>query len=88
MTLLDKWRKERGARFGRKKKPEKPPDNEQIPLSEYPAEKTTVGMPHTNGDSSQIETAGPSQDRIAETRSSEKTRTRQSLFSEFDDESV
>jgi hypothetical protein len=88
MTLLAKWRKERGVRFGRKRKPEKSPDNEQIPLSEFPAEKPTVGVPPTNSDASQIETAGPSQEGIAETRSSENTRTRQSLFTEFDDESV
>jgi hypothetical protein len=88
MSLLAKWRKERGVRYARKKKPERSPDREQLPLSEFPAEKPTVGVPHTNGDTSQIETAEPSQDRIAETRSSENTRTRQSLFAEFDDESI
>jgi len=87
MSLLARWRKERGVRNARKKKPERLPDREQIPLSEFPAEKAIVEVPHANGDPSQIETAGPSQDRVAETRSSENTRTRQSLFSEFDDES-
>jgi len=39
MTLLDKWRKGREERSGRKKKPEESPDREQLPLSEFPAEK-------------------------------------------------
>jgi hypothetical protein len=85
MTLLDKWRKERGLRFGRKKKPEESPDRGQLPLSEFPAEDRPVGMSHTNGNQSQIETTGSSGDKTPQDGYSENIQTR--LDSDYFEES-